>query len=379
MERVETEGVVSRAVRLLTSSNGSARVGCSRCGEVALRMAGDAAVGCGSWTPVPDASARLLETRTGTEAGKGFISHRQWVLFVPPGAIVLPAQQVVVAGLAHDMKGGGFKRTLTSTTYHECRACATTPDHALQLRVDARTSPGATVADLPPDGEMIRVRCASCPCVIHEGRLKVPESREQKRPKTPPTRVQRLKVPESREQKRPKTPPTRVQTDARMCAMGGLPEPGDVSKAVHHAQLLHFSLGTDTHQEAGVLVWVVDQNIPVVQLGGPSGVLGQPAECHSLAIGNQNIPVVQLGGPSGVLGQPAECHSLATVNQKCAGGVLGQPAECHSLATVNQKCAAHPTEYPTPCGVCFKSILRETLATTVDGINGPVRPSHESG
>jgi hypothetical protein len=94
---------------------------------------------------------------------------------------------------------------------------------------------------------------------------------------------------------------------------------------------------------------------------------------------DQNIPVVQLGGPSGVLGQPAECHSLATVNQKCAGGVLGQPAECHSLATVNQKCAAHPTEYPTPCGVCFKSILRETLATTVDGINGPVRPSHESG
>ncbi|KAJ1468017.1 hypothetical protein T484DRAFT_1920919 [Baffinella frigidus] len=174
-----SEDVVSRAVRMLVSPKTAAHIACSNsecksgmrvsadpeCGS-ALRICMESLCMGGStgrWTPnhhVDELFVRANCVQTSLQNGEIL------ALLVGRGAVVLGAQQVITAGLEHDMFGTGFKAALKSLTHHECNTCAAGPGKSLRLRLDARTLfdtevalVAAAIHDVVSCDPKVRLRC----------------------------------------------------------------------------------------------------------------------------------------------------------------------------------------------------------------------------
>jgi hypothetical protein len=296
MERASMEDVVSRAVRMLISPKSNVKITCSSCGEVALQTTTEAlhlGGSIGKWSRNPSAGALLLQTTESTDYKR--------MLLVKKGAVVLYAQQVVCAGLEHDLNGnGGFKTHLKSETHHLCNKCTTTPGTSMRLRIDAQISTDTEVAYIDTtirilvgDNAKVRVCCPVCSDGLHKGTLLPP-------PRTSVKSSEKLKA----------------------CAMGMIAEHGETHDTQRHGQLLYFSRNTGTTREVGILVWVVDQRVAVIEVDDISEVFTENAVCYS-------------------------------------------------LTATNKQCDIH-RQFPMSCNVCAKNIRSMDAATTVDQIDGYV-------
>ncbi|KAJ1466971.1 hypothetical protein T484DRAFT_3632198 [Baffinella frigidus] len=297
LPRASMEDIVSRAVRLLTSPKGNVTICCSDCGDVAIRTTTEALQlggGVGTWSRNPSAGALLLRTRDSTDDMR--------MLLVKKGAVVLNAQQVICAGLEHDLKVRGFRTHLRSETHHQCHKCATTPGTSMRLRIDALLATDTEIAYMDATirmrvGEDAKVRmcCSVCSDGLHKGAILPP-------PRTPTM--------------------SSLATTHVACAMGAIAEPGKAHDTHRHAQLLYFSRHTNSIRETGILVWVIDQGVSVIE-----------------------VPEIS--------------------------DVFSNNAASYDLVSTNKQCQKHQT-FPRPCAVCAKTIRGLDAATTVDLIDGYV-------
>jgi hypothetical protein len=146
----------------------------------------------------------------------------------------------------------------------------------------------------------MRICCSECPAVLHKGMLLAPP-RIDTEGQAAPTRKSVFKA----------------------CALGTVATPVDDRDTLRHGQLLYFSRNTGKHTEVGVLVWVVDQSLVVVEIDDMTEV--------------------------------------------CA-----EEKASYEFTSCNSQCESHQLKYPRPCSVCAKSISDEKSATTVEKITGPV-------
>jgi hypothetical protein len=300
-----SEDPVSRAVRLLKSAGSAASVKCSDCDEVALSMNTKPSLGgsFGAWTDNPiDVSALFLRSD-----GVNFTDVKE-TLLVTSGAIVLSAQQVIFAGLQHDMMKNGFKSYLEPITHHVCNACTKKIGgtvKSLRLLPDARVSLEKDVECIESVFEegflaqaKLRLRCASqdCKTTTHTGTIRAITRQGD-------TGVQKKHMPKT-------------------CAMGAL-APTDAWDMTRHGQLIYFSRHKGKNHLGGVLVWIVDQRLAVVQTDILSDLF-----------------------PKNVL--------------------------CYELTSLNALCRTHTHTYPRPCAICARSIQSEHQAVLVDLLSAPV-------
>jgi len=311
------EDLVSRAVRLLTSRNSAARVACSVCGEAALRTTTESAhLGGSKGTWSRNTNVGALFVRTSGSHG----ANNQWSLLVKRGAVVLSAQQVIHTGIVHDINGTGFNTTLKSMTHHECYKCSKVPGQSLRLRVDAQVSIAAEVAYIDATLRMLirenttmRIGCFVCSADLHKGVLLAPSSIDND-----PTATSNCTGSSQ--------PRLGNKSVLKAYAMGGVETPVDDRNTETHGRLLYFSRNTGKNTEVGVLVWVVDQSLAVIEVDDMAEVF---------------------------------------VNE----------ATSYKFTSCNRQCESHQREYPQPCAVCAKSIRDEKDATTVEQIYGPVIPT----
>jgi hypothetical protein len=304
MSRASTEDIVSRAVRMLTSPRSNAKIVCSACGEVALRTTTAAlhlGGSVGKWSRNPSAGAFLLQTTTNSD-------DDMHLLLAKKGVVVLHAQQVVCAGIEHDIKGNGFKTHLKSETRHLCNKCTTIPGTSIRLRIDAQLCTDTeieyidtTVRILVGDNVKLQMCCSTCFDGIHKGTLVMP--------------------------------PRRVSGQSRhggeaatASSMGSIATPGEARDTNRHGQLLYFSRNTSTAREVGILVWVVDQRVAVVEVNDMSDIFSGKASCYD-------------------------------------------------LVSTNKSCCVHQSSCPMPCALCAKNIMHMGSATTAEMIDGYVNPT----
>ena len=348
------EDMLARAVRVLTSPKSRARVACSVCGEVALKTTVEAmhlGGSNGNWSRNPHVGALFVRTRDPR------VGNIHWNLLVKRGAVVLCAQQVITAGLVHEIKGTGFRTALTSMTHHECYKCSKVPGQSLRLRVDAQVSIAAEVAYIDATLRMLvlenttmRLCCSKhddvsvCSADIHGGVILAPpriDNGPSHVASTPANKLPRIdngpshvaSTPANRLKGQGSFPAEKRQAPRKSMlkthAMGGVETPVDERNTQPHGQLLYFSRNTGKNTEAGVLVWVVDQSLAVIEVDDVSEVFTEEAKCYN-------------------------------------------------FTPLNIQCESHQREYPRPCAVCAKSICDEKSATTVEGITGPVMPIHDT-
>jgi hypothetical protein len=320
--RAASEDVVSRAVRMLISPKTAAHIACSNsecksgmrvsadpeCGS-ALRICMESlCVGgsTGRWTPNHHVDELFVRANC---AQVSLQNEEILALLVGHGAVVLGAQQVITAGLEHDMFGTGFKAALKSLTHHECNTCAAGPGKSLRLRLDARTLfntevklVAGAIHDVVSDDPKVRLRCGvqcenrCCGESINSGALL-----------TPPCAALKQK------------------SKTQASAMGTVPSVRvlDPRNTYKHGQLLYFSRNTGKPSEVGVIIWVVDQRLPVVQV-----------------------------------------HDFLELFAK---GVSN-----YNFTPLNTFCDKHNFTFPRSCGICAKTILSPEGSQVVEFINGPV-------
>jgi hypothetical protein len=318
MGRAASEDTVSRAVRILTSANdGSydrgARIACSKCGKLALwvNREGRLATGKGKWVHNPDVDALFVRANC---AQISLQNEEIMALVVSRGAVVLCAQHVITAGIEHEMAGTGFDTAMHSLTYHECTACSIGPGGvgtglSLRLRLDALALidteikyMDAAVRSVADSGPKVRLHCG-VPC----GSGCCGESTNSGTLLTPPCAGSTQK------------PHTMAS------AMGTVPSKRVLDpRSVHtHGKLLYFARGVGAPSEVGVLVWVVEQRLPVVQVD--------------------------------------DVTKLFTQDQSK-----------YDFTPLNVFCSRHNFTFPRLCGICAQTIPSQERSQVVEFISGPV-------
>jgi hypothetical protein len=302
------EDPVTRAVRLLISDRTKASVACSQCGNGALPLCKEGRLGnWASWERNSNVSAMFIRADC---AQISLHAEEIVALVVSHGAVVLSAQQVITAGLEHDMHSGGFERPLISLSTHLCLNCAS-PGRSARLLMTAKSFVeteeqymDTKLRELALDDARVRIHCA-CGESINSGTLLPPP---RKKAQDPLDTLTARKVP---------TP--------KAYALGLLPDKTclDARNVDKHGQLLYFSRNTGKKTEVGILVWVVDQRLPV------------------------------------------------TITQDVTE--LFEPRQAqYDLTALNCKCHTHNTTFPTACGLCANPINKPQDATTTEFISGPV-------
>lgn len=293
------EDVVTRAARLLLSPKSDVKITCSSCENVALRLTTNAlhlGSSTGVWSHNKLGSAMFMNIQD------QMVDNTK-ILLVKKGAIVLTAQQIVCGGIEHELKGNGFRTHLKPVTQHHCLQCSRSTGSSLRLRIDAKLTIDTEVAlidntipVLVSDNVKIKICCSAPACSVftHKGMIL-------------PSRTSTVVSPET-----------------VTCAMGSI----DVCASSHmsrHGQLLYFSRNTGTLKEVGILIWVVDQRVAVV-----------------------------------------EVEDVAEIFKR--------DASSYDLVSINKKCHIHQ-EFPLPCATCTMPIFRMDTAVKVDLIDdGYVKP-----
>jgi hypothetical protein len=306
--RAMSEDPVSRAVRLLMSTGSAASVACSNCHRVALSL-NTAAVGLagrpGIWARCKALDMTALFLRTD---GVNATDARE-TLLVTGGAIVLCAQQVIFAGLEHDMTKCGFTDHLEPITQHLCNKCTNVDGVSLRLRLNTRATIEKDLKDIngvfhkgAVDNAKLRLRCSDkdCDVTTHTGTLRVPTHTSKN-----DTGGQKKHI-------------------SKACAMGALAST-DAWDMNRHGQLIYFSRhkGKTFEDVGGVLLWIVDQRLTVVQA--------------------DHIP-----------------------------DLFPRNVVCYELTSLNALCHTHTHTYPRPCAICAREIQSEHEAVSVDLLSAPV-------
>jgi hypothetical protein len=319
--RAACEDTVSRAVRILTSANDGynvtcdtgARIACSKCKKPALwvNREGRMGVGKGDWVRNPDVEAMFVRA----DCKQISLQNEEiMALVVSSGAVVLCAQHVIAAGVEHEMLGKGFDTAFPSLTYHECTACSTLSGGvgtglSLRLRLDALAFidteikyMDTAVRNAADSDPKVRLRCG-VPC----GGGLCGESLNSGTLLTPPSTSTTQK-------------PHTVQGAMGMVSPMGVLDP---RAANTHGKLLYFARGVGGPSEVGVLVWVVEQRLPVVQVDDVTKL----------------FPQVQSN---------------------------------YDFTSLNTVCDRHNFTFPRLCGICAGAILCQEGSQVVESISGPV-------
>ena len=310
--RAASEDPVSRAVRMLTSVNTRAHIECSngKCKESALSICREGRLGGSNGVWVRKTDVEPLFVRANCEQ-ISLQNEEILALIVSRGAVVVAAQHVIAAGLEHDMMGTGFETAIQSLTHHLCHQCARVlgPGISLRLRIDARALIDTEVAlidkaiqDVASSDPKVRLRCGVCcenKCCgqsLNSGTLLTP-------------------------------PCAAVNHTSKTYAgvMGVNPSVGvlDPRNTHKHGQLLYFSRNSGKKTEVGVLLWVVDQRLPVVHVD-------------------------------------------------CVTELFAQDTSTYNFTPLNTFCDFHNFTFPRPCGICAQSIPSPEGSQVVEFINGPV-------
>ena len=311
--------VVTRAVKILLPEKASAYIECTTCASPALRLnAASLRLGSskGLWSRNHNVGAFFLRGNKPTDTllgGNKLIDTETFALIVSEGAVVLSAQHIISAGVEHDMNALGFKKGLRALTHHECSVCARECGTSIRLRVDACAKIAAQVdfmdsviREVALDNVKVRLQCSTCVQQLDEGRTLLAPARQDKH----------------------KNPLARTF----MTAMGGISVPHDVNDTHRCGQLLYFSRNTGKPAEAGILIWVVDQALPVVHVADMTSVFEPGSTAYEFKSQNAS----------------------------------------YEFKPLNAHCHAHTSVYPRPCVICARQIKSVQQAVVADGLRGPV-------
>jgi len=307
--------VVTRAVRMICSEKAAAYIECSECASPALRL-NTASLKMGSskgiWSRNEHVGALFLRSAKLTDT-------ETFALIVSKGAVVLSAQHIIWAGIEHDMKAKGFKRGLRALTHHVCSICARERDTSIRLRVDACAKIAVEVdymdsvtREAALDDAKVRLQCSTC---SHQLQYSGPSTNSIGG--VLPDRARTLLPPA------PALSNKNQSAKTAMTAMGQINVPPDVNDTQRLGQLLYFSRNTGKPTETGVLVWVVDQALPVVQVADMTSVF-----------------------------EPASTS--------------------YEFKPLNAQCHAHKQVFPQACAICAQQIHSEEQAVMADGLRGHV-------
>ena len=212
---------MSRAIETLLSHGSKAWLACSKCGGKALSIAVEATGlggAKGTWESYKSADDFLLRIQTAE-------LKQRTALLVRSTHVVLSAQHLHLAGIAHGLHKTGFSRPIATLSTHQCRECATI-GNSLRLRPDATVGldteaslVGTIICSHMLDNKSARLQCSSGSC-------------------------------------------------AGLVAKGiVLPIKAATEKtALPLAKMLYFSRKSKNSLQLGIVVWVVMESLPVVVL-----------------------------------------------------------------------------------------------------------------
>jgi hypothetical protein len=304
---------LAHAVDTLRSQGSTACLSCTVCGGKALSIAveatglGGARGGWESYRSVDDFLLRMQTVEMKTRIA----------LLVQSKHVVLSAQHLHHAGIAHALHGTGFSHPIPTMSLHKCRECAIV-GQSLRLRSDAKIGLETEAALMDTivrsrmlDDKLARLQCSSecCTDLIGKGTL-LPFKTGVEETASPLAKI----LP--------------AKTDAE--------EP-----APPLAKMLYFSRKGQGGLQLGIVVWVVMESLPVVVLDDFAALFKTGEKLRTLN--------VQCNQHAGVF--PRKCVVCnGTISTRLDAAFLGVDSKTSNMP--GNWHAAHVLRCVHPCKLC---------------------------